>query len=94
MHGENNKDRIKKCQAYGKKCPNCNKENHFASKCRSAKSAAVPVENKAPEKKESPSVGGFLSSITLSKNVLVSSVKSAETYLQSIRSKVKSNVNS
>ena len=47
-HSQNNspEDRKQKCKAWGKTCSNCNKMNHLAKLCNSAK--ASPVEATAP----------------------------------------------
>ena len=57
--------------------------------------ADIPVnQDKIEDKKSSPGVNGFLASIAMSKKVMVSSLESAESYVKSIRSKIKSKVNS
>ena len=62
-HGAFNKLRTKYCTAYGKKCTKCSRLNHFASVCRSAKSAAITVEESSESIEEEPTVNAFLASI-------------------------------
>ena len=96
LHGLDNKLRREQCKAFGKKCSKCGRQNHWASVCKSQKSAAiqqVPHDNAAAEvSDEEPSVSGFISSIL--PNYELTSPSSAEHMLQAVRSTVSSPVNS
>ena len=62
-HGENNEHRQEKCKAFGKTCQRCNKLNHFASQCRSARtppSQPRPQVSEITDDGNDPEVSGFI----------------------------------
>ena len=54
-------DRKLKCKAWGKTCSNCQKPNHFANVCKSAKSASITEDDEAIGSVNSISVANFFS---------------------------------
>jgi len=66
-HGKNNKDRISQCPAQGKTCLKCEKLHHFASVCRTAKTAAAVQSQNHPSENsdisDDSSIVGFIATI-------------------------------
>ena len=83
-----NKMRLKHCPAYGKKCNKCQKYNHFATLCRSSKTAAMTVEEPQGDVDEIPAVSGFVTAIL--PTLEISSPQTEKPVIQEMRAQLAS----
>ena len=94
QHGENNKDRIQKCRAYGHQCSKCNKMNHYPSLCRShGRAAAITSSPKQRGEPNTVTTGGMTTFMsTMMATAKVTSPASAKPFIQAIKTNTMASV--
>ena len=83
QHGEKNKDRVHKCKAYNKECAKCQKMHLFATQCRSAKAAAVSMEQH-PASADTVTTGGITGFMSTISTMHITNPVSAKPLIQAV----------
>ena len=83
QHGEKNNDRVHKCKAYNKECAKCQKMHLFATQCRSAKAAAVSMEQH-PASADTVTTGGITGFMSTISTMHITNPVSAKPLIQAV----------
>ena len=89
-HGPFNRKRSSECKAFGKKCSNCGKPNHFSNVCNSSTTAAVHEVNNTAEETETSTINGFITAI---QTVPLTNPDDAKPLVSTLRASLNSKVN-